>query len=112
VEVAEILNQHWLDIRYDCLSEDFWEYAEGVWKPLNEIVMKNRITMALELTGIGFSTEIRNAVYDFLQGKRVVQDWIERSGLIPMRNGVLEISTMQLLPHDLDYGFRWQLPYD
>ena len=29
-----------------------------------------------------------------------------------MLNGVLEISTMTLLPHDLDYGFRWQLPYD
>ena len=112
VEIASSMANHWLDVWYDCHAEGYVEYDQGVWKPLDGIVMQNRITTALELTGIGFSTNIRNAVHDFLCGKKARQNWTEPSGFIPVRNGVLEVSTMTLLPHSLDYGFRWQLPYD
>ena len=33
-------------------------------------------------------------------------------GLINLRNGVLKIDTMELLPHSKDYGFLYCLPYD
>jgi|GEM_PF-2870538 len=112
VAIASLMANHWLDVWYDCHAEGYLEYAQGVWKPLDGIVMQNRITTALELTGIGFSTNIRNAVHDFLCGKKARQNWTEPSGFVPVRNGVLEVSTMTLLPHSLDYGFRWQLPYD
>lgn len=33
-------------------------------------------------------------------------------GLINLRNGVLNVETMELLPHSSDYGFLYCLPYD
>lgn len=35
-----------------------------------------------------------------------------QTGLVPLRNGLLELKTRQLLPHSPEYGNRWSLPYD
>jgi len=34
------------------------------------------------------------------------------SGLVPFANGCLVLKTMELLPHDLNHGNTWFLPYD
>jgi phage/plasmid-associated DNA primase len=112
VKIAQAMDKYWTDLRYDYQTESFWEYSGGVWSDLPKIFMLDRVTKALERTGLGFSTDIRNSAYDFLSGKKTVKNWQEPNGLIPMKNGVLVVNTMRLLPHSKDYGFRWQLPYD
>ena len=41
VMIASLMDRYCLDVRYDCHTEGFWQYAGGVWKPLDEIVMQN-----------------------------------------------------------------------
>ena len=42
----------------------------------------------------------------------VSNNWLNPSGLLNLRNGVLNLDTMMLLPHSKEYGFTYRLDYD
>ncbi len=40
-----------------------------------------------------------------------VKDWDEAEGLLPLLNGVLDLSTRKLIPHSPQHRLTWCLPY-
>jgi P4 family phage/plasmid primase-like protien len=61
-----------------------------------------------------YPTRLVNETLAFAKGLILISDWVEADNtkFIPFKNGVLDVETMQLLPHDPSYGFRWQMPRD
>jgi len=52
-----------------------------------------------------------SSVVTILQSDLEVKELNEQKGLLPLRDGVLDLETMQLKPHSPGYRFTWQLPF-
>jgi phage/plasmid-associated DNA primase len=58
-----------------------------------------------------FNAGYVSSVITILQSDLEAKDWNEQQGLIPLRDGVLHQSTLELHPHSPGYRFTWQLPF-
>ena len=63
------------------------------------------------ITGYGSYSYLTNVIKT-LRRLLIVRQWLEKTPkeLLPFTNGVLEVSTGQLLPHSPGYRLTWQLP--
>lgn len=59
-----------------------------------------------------FNAGYVSSVVTILQSDLEVKEWNEQSGLIPLRDGVLNQQTLELQPHSPGYRFTWQLPFN
>ncbi|MEG5031299.1 DUF3854 domain-containing protein [Microcoleus sp. AT8-B2] len=59
----------------------------------------------------GFAAGYVSSIATILQSDLEVTDWDEQTGLIPLRDGVLNQLTQELKPHKPGYRFTWQLPF-
>ncbi len=55
---------------------------------------------------------ILTAIEAFLKIYLSVEKWQTHRDLLPMKNGVLNVKSLELLPYSPDNRFRWQLPFD
>ena len=87
--------------------------APGLWGEMTDESVKRLITVYLRTlpSGHNFSASYVDGVTKLLKIELEVTEWDEQPGLIPLRDGVLEIATMKLLPHAPGYRLLWQLPY-
>lgn len=58
-----------------------------------------------------FNSGYVSSVVTILQSDLEVKDWNEQKGLIPLQDGVLNQTTLELKPHLPSYRFTWQLPF-
>ncbi|NEP60619.1 MAG: hypothetical protein F6K31_27080 [Symploca sp. SIO2G7] len=86
---------------------------EGVWSQVTPESVRGLIQAHLRANPDypGFTSGFVSSIEKILQSDLEVIDWNEQKGLIPLQDGVLEQSTMKLLPHQPGYRFTWQLPY-
>lgn len=59
-----------------------------------------------------FNAAYVSSVLKILQSDLEVKEWDEQPGLIPLKDGVLDSRSLQLLPHSPGYRFTWQLPFN
>ncbi len=59
---------------------------------------------------VGFIDKLAKHISYLLLVKEMQRN--HKDGLIPFKNGVLELETKKLLPYAPEYLFTWQLPYD
>jgi len=85
---------------------------EGVWSQVTPESVRGLIQAHLRANPDypGFTSGFVSSIEKILQSDLEVIDWNEQKGLIPLQDGVLEQSTMKLLPHQPGYRFTWQLP--
>lgn len=116
--VANFLVKKWIDLlRWDCVSEKFWRYQDGVWRQAHDAEVRSMITFELNQSEIKdqYSANLVNSIGSLLADSDHLQlrKWPRESKyLLPMANGVLNRRTMRLEPHSPDHYFRYQLPYD
>jgi phage/plasmid-associated DNA primase len=60
----------------------------------------------------GFTAGYVSSILTILQSDLEAKDWNEQKGLIPLRDGVLDQTTLELKPHSPGYRFTWQLPFN
>ena len=60
----------------------------------------------------GFAAGYVSSIATILQSDLEVTDWDEQTGLIPLRDGVLNQLTQELRPHTPGDRFTWQLPFN
>jgi hypothetical protein len=85
----------------------------GIWSPIEDGQMHERLRRALDdLKTRGFS-------WSFLQGcERMLRAALGKSlsrlpaHMIPFQNGILDTTTMGMLPHDPERLNTWCIPYD
>lgn len=99
---------------YDPVVCNWLQYQEsGVFKLCPDLMIQQSVYNAIEkYTGdLGFQSAYVSGVSSCLRHKAIKQPK-KPSGLICFNNGVLDLSTRQLLPHSPDYFFTNQLPFD
>jgi len=58
-----------------------------------------------------FNAGYVSSVVTILQSDLEAKEWNEQQGLIPLQDGVLDQTTLELKPHSPGYRFTWQLPF-
>jgi putative DNA primase/helicase len=58
-----------------------------------------------------FNAGYVSSVVTILESDLEAKDWNEQQGLIPLQDGVLDQTTLELKPHSPGYRFTWQLPF-
>jgi len=84
----------------------------GVWSPETDEFIESLVYRIIKAKGIkGFSPSYLTAVTKIMRSELIVRKWVEASkDYLPFENGVLEIETKELLPHNPSYRFTWSLP--
>ena len=85
---------------------------EGVWSRNDEEFISRLISAELSARGIEHSASYLAGIIKLLKAFLAVKDWDAKSGLLPAKNGVLDLKTLKLLPHNSQYKLTWQLPYN
>ena len=101
---------------YNTLTEDWYEYNVGLWKCIHSEIFLKRLDKVINdnvAKKVGFSNNWLNGVFMLVKKPASFENWEKQPNhLIPFKNGVLNLQTMELLSHDPQYHFTWQLPYN
>ena len=85
---------------------------DGLWDVETEETVKGLIHAHLRSQDLpGFTAGYVSSIATILKSDLEVTGWDEKTGLIPLRDGVLDQVTQELKPHAPGYRFTWQLPY-
>lgn len=114
--IANILAEHYRhQFAWNIEEQHFYRYASernGLWSREPIELVYQAIANELNASGGEFSSNQIKAVADLLKADLAVRSWDDVDGLIPMANGVLDLTSMTLKPHAPGYRLRWQLPYE
>ncbi|MFH2073908.1 MAG: phage/plasmid primase, P4 family, partial [Pseudomonadota bacterium] len=90
-------------------SGQFWKYTDGVWRVFPKEQIASIMTHALKESVKGKMVE---GVLAVLQGLIYVPEeaWEPHPNLINVKNGMLDVKTMELMDHAPEYHSRVQLP--
>jgi len=99
---------------YDDSTSRWLCYERGVWHKASEAEMQALISTEVRsraISGYGTSAYIQNILFH-LRPLLFVKEWEEKpsSERLPFLNGVLDIPTMELLPHSPGHYLTWTLP--
>lgn len=92
-------------------KDNYWNITtpKRVFSYVNEIILANR-------RNVGYGPGLIKNVIEFLEGNRKLQydkfDDEYSKELIPLKNGVLNINTLELHEHSQTYKFRYILPFN
>lgn len=107
--LASLLNNAY---GYDPVTDEFVQKYNDYWPPITEskflVVLFAKMS---ELLPGGFSNSKLKAVKELLKIFLAIEAWEIDRRFLPVKNGVLDTVTRQLLPYREDQYFRWQLPY-
>ncbi len=84
---------------------------DGCWDVATEESVRELIHCHLEAQGIDYNAGYISSTLVILKSKLEAKKWNEQTGLIPLRDGVLDQVTKELKPHAPGYRFTWQLPH-
>lgn len=88
--------------------------SPGVWSETPDESVNSVVIAALESrpdTAGNYSFPFISHTVSLMKAYLQVHEWDETPGLIPLQDGVLELSTNKLLCHSPGYRFLWCLPY-
>lgn len=87
----------------------FWRYENGVWKTFPDTILAQIMVATMKER---IQADMMSNTLKILRGliNREEDSWPNDINLINVKNGMLDIQAMRLLPHDPSYGSRTQLP--
>jgi putative DNA primase/helicase len=85
---------------------------EGLWSRNDEEFISRLISLELSARGIEHSANYLAGIIKLLKAFLAIKDWDTKPGLLPSKNGVIDLKTLKLSPHSPEYKLTWQLPYD
>lgn len=95
------------DIAYH-IGLGFYEYSHGVWKLTPEEFIKRYVDEKLGL----YSTSARqSSICNFLQNRTSTQEAFDKMHIFNFINGILELDTGELKPHDKTFMSSHQVTY-
>ena len=108
------------DLRFSILHGQFFMYQReraGLWSPIMKVEMMGDIRDKLqspavrELIPQGFTARFLNDVYEQLQAVLCIKEWYEGNRYLLFTNGVLDVTTRELLPFKRELYLTQQIPY-
>jgi|GEM_PF-3153356 len=114
--VSEILAEENRDRLLFCqASQKFYAYdpAIGVWVVEPDLAVSIRVSSELKNRGsAGYAENYLNAIVRLMKGDLYHKGLKPKAGLLPMKNGTLDLKSLTLLPHQPGYHQVSALPYD
>src|SRR2546426_8949816 len=110
---AKLAAEYYNQWAYHSKDLDWYRYANGLWVLADQILMDKAIREAVEemhgdCVGTNFLKNVKTQL-----GTHVPQPFDPPPRyLIPFRNTVLNIRTMESSAHNPTHYFTWQLPYE
>ncbi|MGK7948468.1 MAG: phage/plasmid primase, P4 family [Xenococcaceae cyanobacterium] len=122
----------WLAERYraslawNTEEKEWYRYStktEGIWgrEPeefVGQLVKSELEVIASRIAATQGEKKRPTYTYSFIKGiismlklDLAVKEWDEAEGLLPLLNGVLDLSTRKLIPHSPQHRLTWCLPY-
>jgi putative DNA primase/helicase len=97
---------------FDSLSGDWYEYKNGIWVA----VSKNHATKLInerlhDFLPTGFPLSKLSGIEGFLKLYLSLDEWESNKNLLPLKNGILNAKTREIIPYSASHKFNWQLPY-
>ena len=103
---------------FDLSIQNWYAYAGGIWERIDVSVVEKKLRHLERdlsanddsLKGFDPPTKLLKEKLASLKSARLQRKMDDApKNLLPLRDGVLDRKTMQLLPHDRQYRFTWQL---
>jgi len=107
--IASILKPHLTNLKYRDDYHQWMRYQNGYWTVASKESMFQMVTDAIEelYPTIGFSAGYPEGATKMLQARLLCTDWPEAPRhLLPFKNGVLDLNTGRMLPHNPKYHFE------
>jgi P4 family phage/plasmid primase-like protien len=100
-------------ILFDSLRGSWYRY-DTVWRRTQEDDIHKYFMRAMDRTmPDGWAMRDYEPFFKITRRRLArTQEWNEQRNLIPFKNGVLNLDTMELFPHKFDDFFNWCLPYN
>ena len=107
-------------------EREWYRYStktEGIWgrEPeefVGQLVKSELEVIAAKIAATEGEKKRPTYTYSFIKGivsmlklDLAVKEWNEAEGLLPLLNGVLDLSTRKLIPHSPQHRLTWCLPY-
>ena len=107
-------------------EKEWYRYStktEGIWgrEPeefVGQLVKSELEVIAAKIAATEGEKKRPTYTYSFIKGivsmlklDLAVKEWNEVEGLLPLLNGVLDLSTRELIPHSPQHRLTWCLPY-
>ena len=100
--------------------EEFFMYEKtspGLWSPLNELEAKADIYEKLNILKEehlprGFGSKLINDIYNLLKMQLNFDSWNENKNMLLFKNGVLDVSSLSLMPVQREFYLTQLLPYE
>ena len=102
------------NLRFDGISDSWMGYQSTHWQMLTDADVETYVVNAIEQQAgdIGFNDSYAKGVKTLLKTRVLNSDWNKKQGLISLKNGVFDTSSMQLLPHNKKDYLTSTLPFD
>lgn len=108
--IAEYLTKKYDIVTVGTKQRETFVYQNGYYtRAENELIMPEIQRVLGDLVNKNAKTETFHKIQDMTSHKRDIFEEAE-PGLIPVKNGVYNVMTDELLPHDSKYRFKYQTP--
>ncbi len=102
--------------RYSTKTEGIWgrepeEFVGQLVKSELEVIASRIAATQGEKKRPTYTYSFIKGIVSMLKLDLAVKEWDEAEGLLPLLNGVLDLSTRQLIPHAPQHRLTWCLPY-
>lgn len=117
IDLAQkLIEKQLINFQFDLKSGDWFEYLGGAWYRLSPLVMEQKIFSILLKENLGNSltpnfTKVVKTTLEMLKGVDFgLQNTKNKTNkLVPFLNGVLDLASQELIPHDPNYFFTYRL---
>lgn len=100
-------------IAWDLETNQWREYEQGLWRALQPVQLQARLQHRLDETyQVSYTAHYLSGVVSLLRGYLQQADWNSDRQLLPFRSGLLNLKTLELLPHRPKNYLTWCLPYE
>lgn len=104
-------------LKFDTVSQGWHRYNNRHWQPAHDTEVSYGIkTICKECTGnpfeAGFTRSYVKNVIDCLKDELYCEGFNRTRELIPLNNGILELSNRNFRPHSPEDNINWCLPFD
>ena len=109
---ADIIGSQLDNFAFDLEIRDWRQYTRGYWRVIHKDRIKAVIRKLIDEQFFrGYSISYLNGITDLVQLAVLMPEHRSQHHLLPFQNGVLDLKTHKLGPHNPDLYLTWQLPY-
>ena len=117
--IADLLTEQYQDrLAYNAATKMWFFYCNNKWEVLEQEIVRKQVQKDVKhhyenTFGYygGFEDKDITSIMSLLKSNVTVAKWEEKLDVLPLKNGVLDLKTMELKPHSPRHQLTWQLPY-